>query len=59
MSTKNKQKLVIYTQPGCSSCIEAKEELKRQDIKFVEKNVDIGEEFEEEFDNLTKIIGCW
>ena len=50
-------KTTIYTQPGCGACVEAKEELKRNNIDFEEK--DVTNEFEKEFDDLTGIIGCW
>ena len=31
--------IILYTSPGCASCRKAKQWLKDNDMKFVEKNI--------------------
>ncbi len=44
---------VVYTMKGCPHCIHIKEELNKNDLPFVERDID---DFEEEYDEFTKIV---
>jgi len=43
---------VVYTMKGCPFCSMIKEELDKEDISFIERDI---HEFEEEYDEFTKI----
>jgi glutaredoxin len=44
---------VVYTMKGCPHCIHIKEELNKNDLPFVERDID---DFEEEYDEFAKIV---
>jgi glutaredoxin len=43
---------VVYTMKGCPHCTHIKEELKKSDIPYIERDID---EFSEEYDEFAKI----
>lgn len=43
---------VVYTMKGCPFCTQIKEELTKNNILFIERDID---EFNEEYDEFTKI----
>ena len=43
---------VVYTMKGCPFCVQMKEELKENNLIFVERDID---EFEEEYEEFSKI----
>ena len=44
---------VVYTMKGCPHCIHIKEELNKNNLPFVERDID---DFEEEYDEFAKIV---
>jgi glutaredoxin len=43
---------VVYTMKGCPFCTMIKEELEKENIPFIERDID---DFEEEYDEFTKL----
>lgn len=46
---------VVYTMKGCPFCTEIKEELEKNNIIFLERDID---EYEEEYNEFSKITKC-
>jgi glutaredoxin len=44
---------IVYTMKGCSHCIHIKEELNKNNLPFIERDID---DFESEYDDFTKIV---
>jgi glutaredoxin len=44
---------VVYTMKGCPHCGHIKEELKKNRISFIERDI---EEYEEEYDEFVKVV---
>ncbi len=44
---------VVYTMKGCPHCVHIKEELKKNKITFIERDI---EEYEEEYDEFVKVV---
>jgi glutaredoxin len=44
---------VVYTMKGCPHCGHIKEELKKNKITFIERDI---EEYEEEYDEFSKVV---
>jgi glutaredoxin len=44
---------VVYTMKGCPHCTHIKEELKKNGINFLERDID---EYEEEYDEFVKVV---
>jgi glutaredoxin len=45
--------VVVYTMKGCPYCVELKELLVKENIEFVDRDID---EHEEEYDVFTKVV---
>jgi glutaredoxin len=46
--------VVVYTMDGCPHCQHIKEELKKINIPFIERDID---EYENEYDEFSKVVG--
>ena len=44
---------IVYTMKGCPHCTHIKEELNKNDLPFIERDID---DFEEEYDEFAKIV---
>jgi glutaredoxin len=44
---------IVYTMKGCPHCIHIKEELNKNNLPFIERDID---DFESEYDDFTKIV---
>ena len=44
---------IVYTMKGCPHCIHIKEELNKNNLPFIERDID---DFETEYDDFTKIV---
>jgi len=45
--------VIVYTMKGCSHCIHIKEELNKNNLPFIDRDID---DFESEYDDFTKIV---
>jgi glutaredoxin len=44
---------IVYTMKGCPHCIHIKEEINKNNLPFIQRDID---DFESEYDDFTKIV---